>query len=163
MSTFTLKLFKCGIFDHVHECIAKSQSRGKQAAIHAPLKISSRRAPKQSAQNQLKVRLPQCYICNESDNAQSCEASLLFTPAGSTKDDEYNVITFYSFDSSFVKSMLDGESARRDFPFKEWPKEHDIINMKQGKVSILWNWKDHMLPVSTLESVPNLLDAGETC
>ena len=33
--------------------------------------------------------------------------------------------------------MLDGNDARRDFPFKEWPKEHDIISMPQGKASIL--------------------------
>ena len=33
--------------------------------------------------------------------------------------------------------MLEGENARRDFPFKEWPKEHDIISMKQGACSIL--------------------------
>ena len=123
--------------DHVHECITKSQLRGKKAAIRTPLKINNNQRQKQSTQGQEKLRLPQCYICNESDGAQSSQASLVFTPAGSTKDDEYNVITFYSFDSSFVKSMLDGENARRDFPFKEWPKEHDIISMPQGKISIL--------------------------
>ena len=60
-----------------------------------------------------------------------------FLPAGSTKENEYNVITFYSFNKYFEKSMLDGEDIRRDFPFKEWPKEHDIINIPQGQQSIL--------------------------
>ena len=122
--------------DHV-QCIKKSQSRGKEAAIRTPLKINSMRKIKQSTQGQEKLRLPQFFTCNEGEGASGSEAALVFTPAGSTKDDEYNVITFYSFDSSFVKSMLDGENTRRDFPFKEWPKEHDIINMPQGKVSIL--------------------------
>ncbi len=125
--------------DYVHECITKSQLRGKEAAVRTPLKFNSnQQRPKQSTQGQEKLRYPQCYvISNESEGAQGTQPPLVFTPAGSTKDDEYNVITFYSFDSSFVKSMLDGENARRDFPFKEWPKEHDIINMPQGKVSIL--------------------------
>ena len=124
--------------DHVCECITKSQSRGKEAAIRTLLKMNGSQKPKQTTQGQEQLRLPQCYICNDSENeASGREAPVVFTPAGSTKDDEYNVITFYSFDSSFVKSMLDGENARRDFPFKEWPKEHDIINMPQGKVSIL--------------------------
>ena len=122
---------------HAHECIKKSQNRGKEAAIKTPLKISNGAKPKHGTQGQENLRIPQCYACDVPKGAQGYESTLMFTPAGSTKDDEYNVITFYSFDSHFVKSMLDGDNARRDFPFKEWPKEHDIISMPQGKVSIL--------------------------
>lgn len=122
--------------DQVHQSIVKSQSRGKTAAIRKSLKISTQHKPRQSTQNQEKLRYPQYYIaCDDLKGAH--KAALEFIPAGSTKDDEYNVITFYSFDTYFVKSMLDGDNARRDFPFKEWPAEHDIINMPQGKVSIL--------------------------
>lgn len=107
-------------------CIKKSQERGEMAAITIPLKTSQK--PKQSTQGQEQIRLPQVYICGESEaNVEALNQS--FHPAGSIKDDEYNVITFYSFDDSFVKSMLNGDNVRRDFPFKEWPKEHDIINM----------------------------------
>ena len=83
-------------------------------------------------------RYPRYYTYCESD-VKTCEKpdSHNFFPAGSTKEDEYNVVTFYSWNNFFVRSMLDGEDARRDFPFKEWPKEHDIINLPEGKQSIL--------------------------
>ena len=114
--------------------IKKSQKRGETAAIAIPLKTSQK--PKQSTQGQEQIRLPQFYVCSESEAAADA-LDQSFLPAGSIKDDEYNVITFYSFDNSFVNTMLNGDSVRRDFPFKEWPKEHDIINMPQGKCSIL--------------------------
>ena len=123
--------------DNVVECIKKSQRRGEKAAIRTPLVMQKQK--KQCTAGQEQLRHPQYYICNASDTSahEFNEVQIQFLPAGSTRDDEYNVITFYSFDSSFVKSMLDGDDVRRDFPFKEWPKEHDIINMRQGKVSIL--------------------------
>jgi hypothetical protein len=122
--------------DQIVQCIKKSRARGKTAAIHTPLKMPH---SKQHTPGQAQLRLPQIYVLDECDvNTEDVHAQLAnFFPAGSTKDDEYNVITFYSFDNSFVKIMLNGENSRRDFPFKEWPKEHDIINMAQGKVSIL--------------------------
>ena len=122
--------------DQIVHCIKKSHARGETAAIHTPLKMPQ---SKQRTPGQAQLRLPQIYVLDEYDvNIEDVQTQLInFFPAGSTKDDEYNVITFYSFDNSFVKSMLEGMSSRRDFPFKEWPKEHDIINMPQGKVSIL--------------------------
>lgn len=122
--------------DHIVECIKKSWERGKTAAIPIPLQLPKM---KQCTQGQAQIRLPQIYVLNECNaKIEDVQTQLLnFYPAGSTREDEYNVITFYSFDNSFVKSMLNGENARRDFPFKEWPKEHDIISMPQGKVSIL--------------------------
>ena len=121
--------------DHAVECIEKSRQRGETAAVRTPLKMEKM---KQCTQGQEQVRLPQYYICHEEFKGEVISSQTLsYLPAGSTRDDEYNVITFYSFNSSFIQSMLNGDSARRDFPFKEWPKEHDIINMPQGKVSIL--------------------------
>ena len=124
--------------DHAVECIEKSQQRGETAAVRTPLRTQNGHcSTRQCTQGQEKVRLPQCYIGGDDSEAVRPPKALSYLPAGSTRDDEYNVITFYSFDSSFIQSMLDGENARRDFPFKEWPKEHDIINMPHGKVSIL--------------------------
>lgn len=123
--------------DHAVQCIKKSRERGETAAIHTPLKMQNTQQPQQSTQGQMQPRLPRFYILRDSEVKIEEAQTQLFYPAGSTKEDEYNVVTFYSFDTSFVRSMLDGENARRDFPFKEWPKEHDIISMPQGKVSIL--------------------------
>ena len=77
------------------------------------------------------------YTSHETDCAPTEFEGPKFQPAGSAKDDEYNVSTFYSVDNAFIKSMLEGGDSRRDFPFKEWPREHDIINMPEGKESIL--------------------------
>ena len=60
-----------------------------------------------------------------------------FIPAASTKEDEYNVTTFYSFDTITVKSMLLGTNERRDFPFKEWQKEHEIIKLNLREAILL--------------------------
>ena len=127
--------------DHVVDRIRKSQSRGEKAAIQIQLNMGKdqrqhTKDQRQHTRGQEQLLYPQCYTCDESESI-SMAVRPQFTPAGSTKEDEYNVITFYSFDSSFVKSMLGGDNARRDFPFKEWHKEHDIISMPEGKVSIL--------------------------
>lgn len=117
--------------DHIVQCIKKSHDRGATASIHIPLKMPDKQ--KQSTQGQAQIRLPQIYVVSDSSDVkiQEVQTQLLnFLPAGSTREDEYNVITFYSFDNSFVKIMLNGENARRDFPFKEWPKEHDIISIE---------------------------------
>ena len=60
-----------------------------------------------------------------------------FIPAASTKEDEYNVTTFYSFDTIAFKSMLLGTNDRRDFPFKEWQKEHEIIKIASKEAILL--------------------------
>ncbi len=120
--------------DQVVENIKKSQARGKTAAFQKKL-VMRKNIKKQSTANQEKLRQPQYYVCNEDESATEVAH---FSPAGSTREDEYNVTTFYSFNSSFIISMLaGGNDARRDFPYKEWPKEHDIISMPQGKASIL--------------------------
>ena len=117
------------------EQVHKSQKRGKEAAHHIRLRKEDEKFQQSSTQSH---RLPKRYtVCTGSNEKKGSKSPPLFIPAGSTKNDEHSVITFYSFDSLFVKSMLDGENARRDFPFKGWPEEHKIINMPQGEVSIL--------------------------
>ena len=60
-----------------------------------------------------------------------------FIPAASTKEDEYNVTTFYSFETITFRSMLLGTNDRRDFPFKEWQKEHEIIKLTSKEAILL--------------------------
>ena len=120
--------------------VKKSNERGCKAAVRYHLKnpkpIKSKKARNQEQKG---LQYPEVYLVGKDIDQQEVAkiAERIFVPAGSTKEDEYNVITFYSFTSSFVKSLLEGEHARRDFPYKEWPKEHDIINMPQHEESIL--------------------------
>ena len=77
-------------------------------------------------------RIPRIYQvnseCSITDNA--------FFPPASAKDNEYNVVGFYSISDGFIESILKHED-RRDFPFKGWPKENEIINLKMDKSILL--------------------------
>ena len=60
-----------------------------------------------------------------------------FVPAASTNKDEYNITTFVSFDTISFRSMLLGTNERRDYPFKEWQKEHEIIKLCSKEAILL--------------------------
>ena len=118
--------------------IEVSNERGAQAAVSVSLVPQryhmEKKEKKDLVRGQEVLEIPQIFTQAE----VKCTSPGLqqFTPAASPKDDEFNVTTFYSFSGAVLKSMLTGHNARRDFPFKEWPKEHEIINLT-GTESIL--------------------------
>ena len=122
------------------ERIKNCHQRGKQATNKVPLLPSSGgdhvHVPIGHSDD---TRYPRVFTDGQLDpETREVIANQVFCyPAGSAKDDEYNVITFYPFDLTFVKSILEGEDSRRDFPYKEWPKEHDIINMESRSILLL--------------------------
>ena len=122
--------------DRTIDRIIKSISRGEMASKKTLLEVEHDSKIK-SVKGEENLLYPTYYTSHETDCAPTEFEGPKFQPAGSAKDDEYNVNTFYSVDNAFIKSMLEGGDARRDFPFKEWPREHDIINMPEGKESIL--------------------------
>ena len=85
------------------------------------------------------TRLPVQYLLDNQDKALTRKSSTKqrYVPAAGMDNNEFNVVTFYPMTSTFVNSALYGENPRRDFPFKEWPKEYDIINAPTNKESIL--------------------------
>ena len=116
--------------------IQRCRERGKQATERIPLLSNdSESRPGHSD----KMRYPRVFTNTQLDKEtnEKLAKQVYCYPAGNAKDDEYNVLTFYSFNSSFVRSILEGEDARRDFPYKEWPKEHDIINMNGRSILLL--------------------------
>ena len=126
--------------DQLSHCIRhieKSHDRGREAAIKIPLVSEASAQSRSSGERLPKMFLLGSDLPDESKSTKSVAKQLQFVPAGSTKEDEYYVVTFYSFSTALIKSMLEGKDARRDFPFKEWPREHDIINMPYDKESIL--------------------------
>lgn len=60
-----------------------------------------------------------------------------FAPAVSINDGKYSFTTLYSFDTVTFKSMLFGTNDRRDFPFKEWHIEHEIIQLPYTEAILL--------------------------
>ena len=120
------------------ERIKSCRQRGEQATNKVPL-LPSSGGDHVSLGHSGDTRYPRVFTDRQLDlETREAIASQVFCyPAGSAKYDEYNVITFYPFDLTFVKSILEGEDARRDFPYKEWPKEHDIINMDSRSILLL--------------------------
>ena len=60
-----------------------------------------------------------------------------FVPAASTNESEYSITTFYSFDTVSVKSMITGSNEKRDYPFKEWQRENEIIKISSKEAILL--------------------------
>ena len=123
--------------------IESSHRRGKYASIH----LSLQRQPQllkaiEPVKGREDLEIPLTFLASDPEFKQTymygAEADTAqFTPAASMKEDEYNVTTFYSFDTAVVKSMLTGTNVRRDYPFKEWPKEHEIINLRSNEAILL--------------------------
>lgn len=118
------------------EQIEQSYSRGSMASVCSALKPIVQDTSREGGfvRGQESFDLPCTYIVQSQDLLKSEHH---FVPAASTKDTEYNVTTFYSFDSMTVKSMIAGTNERRDYPFKEWQKEHEIIKLKSSEAILL--------------------------
>ncbi len=116
--------------------IVKSITCGETASKPVLLAVAKAKKIK-LIKGEERLLLPNLYQACAVELAESDSEKPQFLPAGSPRENEYNVSTFYSVDNAFIRSMLEGGESRRDFPFKEWPKEHDIINMAENKESIL--------------------------
>ena len=77
-------------------------------------------------------RIPRIYQVN----SDCCVTDSAFFPPASAKQNEYNVVGFYSISNGFIESILNHED-RRDFPFKGWPKENEIINLNMDNSILL--------------------------
>lgn len=111
-----------------------------ERGLHASLNVSlipqkEAKGKKRSVRQQEVLEIPKIF--SQADVSTSDTDVQRYTPAASPKEDEFNVTTFYSFSSAVLKSMLTGSNARRDFPFKEWPKEHEIINLPDTESILL--------------------------
>ena len=60
-----------------------------------------------------------------------------FCPPASSKDNEYHIMKFYSFNSSLVNGILSESNVKVDFPFCETELEHAIINLQPDPPSSL--------------------------
>ena len=118
------------------EQIEKSHRRGFEASIR--LSLEQQTSTSSATQENIRGReipdIPMRFLQYGTNNVESNHH---YIPAASTNDNEYNVTTFHSFDTISVKSMLLGTNDRRDFPFKEWQKEHEIIKLASKEAILL--------------------------
>ena len=121
----------------IAECtrhIKVSHERGNEATVRLGLQPQSCDMSAVALRGQEANEIPRRFILSQSKQVVSEHQ---FVPAASTKENEYNITTFYSFDTMAVKSLLINENTRRDYPFKEWQKEHEIIKLPLGEEAIL--------------------------
>ena len=110
--------------------IEKSHRRGYEASLNFKWFLIPQKEIKHGGK-----AIPDKFIpTTEEDRAQ---AELRFIPAASTKDDQYNVTIFHSFDASTVRSLLLGNNDRMEFPFKEWRKENEIVKLNAKEPILL--------------------------
>ena len=110
------------------EQIKKSYKRGCQASIRLPLQAVNVNMKEGSTE------VPMTFCVRDT---LKMDSDICFIPAASTKDSEYNVTCFHAFDTLSANSMLFGTNDRRDFPFKEWQKEHEIIKLTSKEPILL--------------------------
>ena len=86
-----------------------------------------------------------CHVSGERDcprifkvQSQGLQSKYKLIPSATVKDAiEYNITTFVVLDSIAAKSMIFGANEGRDYPFKEWQNEHEIITTKQNGAILL--------------------------
>ena len=78
-------------------------------------------------------RMPRKFTVEQNEGQEIIN----YVPAASLKPNEYNIVTFYSLTSETVRCALTNGNSRRDFPFKEWHEEYDIINKPYGQSAII--------------------------
>lgn len=121
--------------DYRDKCINDIQASHKRGVTaQVALILRSQKTPDSRA-----TRLPLQYLLDSQDKALTKKllTRQRYVPAAGIEQNEFNVVTFYPMTSMLVNSSLYGNNPRRDFPFKEWPKEYDIINTPANKESIL--------------------------
>ena len=113
--------------------ILMSYKRGQDAAVKWTLQPEDVVTPG-GVRGREMIEVPMRFLLQGADLQK---ADYEFVPAASTNKDEYNITTFVSFDTISFKSMLLGTNERRDYPFKEWQKEHEIIKLCSKEAILL--------------------------
>lgn len=118
------------------EQIETSYKRGHQASVRWSLQPQENLASANpgGVRGRETIEVPMRFLLPQSDLQ---EYDYHFVPAASTKENEYNITTFVSFDTIVFKSILLGTNERRDFPFKEWQKEHEIVKLCSKEAILL--------------------------
>lgn len=115
--------------------IIESYHRGCQSSIRWGLKCISHQNTKDSSNIRGEEKCDHPFIYTKESALTSHED--YFVPAASTNKSEYSVTTFYSLDTISMKSMITGSNEKRDYPFKEWQKENEVIGMNIKEAILL--------------------------
>ena len=114
--------------------IEKSHRQGSKASLKYTLLSSEPKKVGEMVRGKEELDWPVQFTLS---TVKETNSKYSFIPAANMRENDYNVTTFYSFDAINFKSMLLGTNDRRDFPFKEWHKEHEIIMLNSREAILL--------------------------
>ena len=107
-----------------------SHARGQQSAVIQNLLPNFQKELPDST----KERIPKYYYAVNGHESSHLEK---FYPPASSKENEYNIVTFYPITDEFLFNLLYCDNPRRDFLFKVCQEENDIINVNQEESILL--------------------------
>ena len=107
-----------------------SHARGQQSAVIQNLLPNFQRELPDST----KERIPRYFYAVSGHESSNLEK---FYPPASSKENEYNIVTFYPITDEFLFNLLYSDNSRRDFLFKVCQEENDIINVNQEESILL--------------------------
>ena len=116
--------------NHAIKMIEKSHARGQNTA----LKVALYSSEQDGCRTHIRDQMPRIFTLKSNIDQ---EAIVSLAPTASLNSDEYNVVTFYSLSSSALRCIFTSDNVRRDFPFKAWHEEHDIINRPYREEAII--------------------------
>jgi hypothetical protein len=117
------------------EQIIQSYDRGYLSSVRWGLKPLSNLDPHRTEGVRGQETLDQPFFYTKDSSVVKSDHH--FVPAASTNESEYSVTTFYSFDTVSAKSMISGSNEKREYPFKEWQKENEIIQVNSKEAILL--------------------------
>ena len=128
------------VFDHdkIHHCVENIErnvyNRGRQASHLVKLNMKSENPTTKCVTGNM--RYPRTFQCDNPDMEPDISLDKEYIPPIHPEQNQYTIAPLFELTTSMVKHMLEGRDVEKAFPYKEWPREHDIINMS-GKEPIL--------------------------
>ena len=127
--------------DKLYKKISKASKRRKEFKYtHIHYEMSNVKIHVKSitenANSGIVPKQPQIYCKVDDDDAHTVDHELFITPPDPIENN-HTATKFYSCSSEFVASLLSKNDEQKDFPFKEWPDEYDVINMPVGQPILL--------------------------
>ena len=132
--TEIIRIWSIVVNPNYHEAYIKqietSHARGQQSAVVQKLLPNIQ----QEDHDPSKERIPRYF---HAVSGHECSDLEKFYPPASSKENEYNIVTFYPVTDEFLFNLLNSDNPRRDFLFKVCQEEHDIINVNQDESILL--------------------------
>ena len=123
--------------DKIHQCVANIEKNVYDRGCQASLLVKSNLKCEETGSSiKGNKRSPKTFVLVKTDGTIK-EQDVVFIPPIHSEENMYTIAPLYSLSTHMVKHMLEGGDMEKAFPYKEWPQEHDIINMGNKEAILL--------------------------